>query len=110
MAQTSFENLPAVFHVVEANEIHPRHQRLERLAVLILMGGRDRAHGAPMEAVFQRQKLRPDLRGLRSASAPSKRRASFIAASIASVPLLQKNARSSPVLSVSRSASSACPW
>src|SRR6204780_5464393 len=51
-----------MIHIVEAYKVHSRHQGLEGLAILILMGGGYRSHGAPMEAVFEREK--PGAQGL----------------------------------------------
>ena len=53
-----------VIDVVEADEFDPRHHRIEGLAVLVFPGGGDRAHGAAVEAVFEREELCAERRAL----------------------------------------------
>ncbi len=43
--------------VVEADKLHVRHDRRKWFAILLLVRGRDRAHGASVEAVFEGEKL-----------------------------------------------------
>ena len=74
--------------VVEADELDAGHDGRERFAILLLVGRCDGAHGAAVEAVFQREELRADLLALAIASRPAWARASFSAASQASVPLV----------------------
>src|SRR6185312_17536499 len=47
--------------VVKADEVDIGHYGSERLAILLLVGGRDRAHGAAVEAVLDGKKLRAEL-------------------------------------------------
>ena len=47
--------------IVEADKLHARNHRPERLAVLRLVRRRHRAEGAAVKALLQRQKLRADL-------------------------------------------------
>ena len=97
--------------VVEANELDAGHDGFEGLAILRLVRGGDGAHGAAVEAVFEGEELGADVAALRARSRPAWARASFRAASQASVPLLQRKTRSRPLISVRRSASSAvCSW
>ena len=49
-----------IVDVVEANEFDAGHHRRERLAILLLVRRCDRAHGAAVEAVLDREKLCAD--------------------------------------------------
>ena len=77
-------------NVVEAHELNARNHGRERLAVLFLVRGGHGAEGAAVEALLQRQKLRPDVARPRCACRPAYARASFSAPSHASVPVVGK--------------------
>ena len=60
--QTSVgELLAKVFDIVEAHEVDLGHDGCEGHAVHELVGGRDRAYGASVEAVFEREKAGAEL-------------------------------------------------
>ena len=86
--------------VVRREEDRLAHERLEGLAVRLVARERERADRAPVEAALER-----DASGSARASA---RRVNFTAASIASVPLLQKKTRGMPESCARRSARSPC--
>ena len=77
-----------VVDVVEADEFDAGHHRIEGLAVLVFPGGGDGAHGAAVEAVFEREELCAEGACPVRASSFAQARASLSAASLASVPLL----------------------
>src|ERR1035437_8225942 len=51
---------------INTNTADARHHRLKRLAVLLLVCGRDRANRPAVEAMFHRKKIRPDALPLRT--------------------------------------------
>ena len=51
---------PQIVHIVEAHKFDSGRQRREGFAVFLLVGGRKRAHGAPMKAVVEGEKTTAD--------------------------------------------------
>ena len=98
-----------IVQVIELDETHARHERNERRSIFRLTGSGERAKGAPMKRVLHGKNARLwiGLVAVLDWFICAKARASLSAPSQASVPLLQKKARSSPEISVSSRASSA---
>ena len=90
--------------VVEGDEEEPGRERLEPDSIARVAGRGQGSERAAVERVVGDE----DLVALRTLDGLARFRASLIAASLASVPLLQKNARSRPERSTSRRAASTC--